>query len=202
VSGANVSTSAAHRRDSPVFVLIDGAFGVGKTTVARELRRLLPRAALFDPEWVGLALQRLPGLRVPDFQDLRAWRRGTVAAARAVGAWRPTVVVPMAFSDPAILEEIRAGLARSRRPVLHVCLTAPLDVVRARLAARGEPYGDPAWEWVHRRAAECCDAHADPAFAVHVATEGRTPAANARDLPARIRNAAGDTAAARARSQA
>ena len=41
-----------------MFVLINGAFGIGKSTVARELGSLLPRSVIFDPEWVGLGLQR------------------------------------------------------------------------------------------------------------------------------------------------
>ena len=53
-----------------MFVLINGAFGVGKSTVARELRSLVPRSVIFDPEWVGPALQRIPGQGVSDFQDI------------------------------------------------------------------------------------------------------------------------------------
>ena len=51
-----------------MFVLINGAFGIGKSTVARELRSLLPRSVIFDPEWVGLALQRMPGSKPSDFR--------------------------------------------------------------------------------------------------------------------------------------
>ena len=36
--------------DKPLVVWIDGAFGVGKTTVAEELVTMLPDAMLFDPE--------------------------------------------------------------------------------------------------------------------------------------------------------
>jgi predicted kinase len=169
-----------------MFVLINGAFGVGKTTVARELHELVPRAALFDPEWVGLVLQRLPGQRCSDFQHLRSWRRLTVAGARALGSFRPTVIVPMAFSEATYLDEVRRGLAASGRPVLHFCLTAPLEVIRARLASRGEPHSEARWSWVHRRAAECCLAHRAPVFSPQVPTEGRSPAHIAAELAARI----------------
>jgi hypothetical protein len=64
-----------------MFISINGAFGIGKSTVARELRSLLPQSAIFDPEWVGLALQRMPGPRISDFQDLASWRRLTVIGA-------------------------------------------------------------------------------------------------------------------------
>lgn len=115
-----------------------------------------------------MVLKRLPGYAVSDFQHLAAWRRGAVLGARAFGLAARTVVVPMAFSETAYLEEVRCGLAASGRPVRHFCLVAPLETVRARLAARGEPMEDPRFTWVHRRAAECCAAHARSAFAEHV----------------------------------
>ena len=172
-------------------LLINGAFGIGKSTVARELRSLLPRSVIFDPEWVGLTLQRLPGYRASDFQHLAAWRSLTVAGARVVGSVRSPVIIPMAFSESAYLQQVRSGLARSGRPVLHFCLTAPLEVIRERLAARGEALHDPRYAWVHRRAAECWAAHRASDFAVHVRTEGRSPAAIAAEIAACSRHEAG-----------
>jgi predicted kinase len=173
-----------------MYVLINGAFGVGKTTVARELQALIPRAAILDPEWLGLLLQRLPGYRSSDFQHLGSWRRLTVSIARSIGIFRSPVIVPMAFSEPTYLHEVRSGLAASGRPVLHFCLTASLEVIRERLAARGEPVCDPKWSWVHRRALECCAAHQAPIFSVHLPTEGRSPATIAADLARRIHSGA------------
>ena len=175
------------RRTASMFLLLNGAFGVGKSTVARELSRLLPGSVIFDPEWIGVVLQRLPGGRVDDFQDLVLWRRLTVALGRMVATFRAPVIVPMTFSDPAYLDEIRRGLARSRRPVYHVCLTAPLAVVRERLEARGEPFADPRWAWVHRRAAECCAAHQSDLFAPQIQTLERTPTAVAVDIAERLK---------------
>jgi len=169
-----------------MFVLINGAFGIGKSTVARELRSQLPGAVIFDPEWVGLALQRLPGRKISDFQSLVSWRRMTVLGARCLVRFRCPLIIPMAFSNRAYLDEVRSGLARSGRPVLHFCLTASIDVVRERLKARGEPLGDPAWTWVHRRAAECCVAHRSPAFATHIPTDQRSPATIAAELAALV----------------
>jgi predicted kinase len=129
-----------------MFVLLNGAFGVGKTSVARELRPLVPGSVIYDPEPVGVVLQRV--LRpVSDFQDLALWRRLTVTAARTLGAVRSPVIIPMTFSNADYLNEIRVGLSRSGHPVLHFCLTAPLDVIRERLTRRGEPMGEPRWAW-------------------------------------------------------
>ena len=151
-----------------MYVLLNGAFGIGKTSVAMELRKLLPGVTIFDPEWVGLVLMRVPGYAKSDFQHLASWRRLSVLGARAFGAVSQTVIVPMAFSELSYLDEVRSGLGRFGRPVLHFCLTAPLEVVQQRLAARGEPADDPTWGWVHRRAKECCKAHAGTSFATHI----------------------------------
>jgi predicted kinase len=169
-----------------MYVMINGAFGIGKSAVARELRTLLPGSVIFDPEWPGFALRRLSLRRVSEYQHLSSWRRLTVMGARCVAAMRTPVIVPMAFSDLAYLNEVRSGLGRSGQPVLHFCLSAPIEVVRERLTARGEPPRDPRWSWVHRRAAECCIAHQASAFAVHVPTDGRPPAVIAADLAAQV----------------
>jgi broad-specificity NMP kinase len=141
-----------------VILLINGAFGIGKTTVARLLVKRLPRAIVFDPELIGIPLQRITG--VDDFQDLRLWRWLTVAALRIARLFFGNVVVPMAISDPAYL--IRG------RDVVHVCLVAPVEVVYERLAKRGRDAG----EWERRRAEECCVAHQRPEFARQVNAEG------------------------------
>jgi hypothetical protein len=157
-----------------MILLVNGAFGIGKTSVARVLVARLPRAVLYDPELLGIALQRtarLFGRKVEDFQDLRIWRRLTVAALRVVRLCFRNVVVPMTFSNAAYLDEIRAGVARFDRNVPHVCLVAPVDVVHRRLRGRGQDPMRDAWQY--RRAAECCAAHADQRFATHVAAADR-----------------------------
>lgn len=173
-----------------MFILVNGAFGIGKTAVANALKRLLVGAAIVDPEHIGLVLQRVPGSSKSDFQHLAAWRRLTVLWGRTVGYFRPTVIIPMAFSELAYLREVRSGLGATGRPVLHFCLTAPLNVVRERLAARGEPLSDARWSWVHRRAEECCQAHERPEFAVHVPTTGLSPEAIATALIPLVRQGA------------
>ncbi|HVE70952.1 MAG TPA: AAA family ATPase [Thermoanaerobaculia bacterium] len=143
-----------------MILFLNGAFGIGKTTVARALVKRLPRAVLFDPEPAGVVLQRIR--RVDDFQDLRLWRRLTILGIRVARLLARNVVVPMAFSNADYLREIRDGVARFDPDVRHVCLVAPYDIVLARLRQRG------AGEWEERRARECCDAHVRPEFASQI----------------------------------
>ena len=70
-----------------MFVLINGSFGIGKTTLAKRLAADMPGAVISDPEDVGYVLQRTPAFllgmkRKPaDYQDMALWRRLIVMQA-------------------------------------------------------------------------------------------------------------------------
>ena len=80
----------------------------------------------------------LQGSGTDDFQDLRLWRRSTIAGTMlfrhpAAGP----VIVPMTFSRRAYLDEVVTGL--NRVDTLRVfCLKASLATVKKRLVARGD----------------------------------------------------------------
>lgn len=163
------------RQNAGVILLLNGAFGVGKTSVARVLVTRFPRAVLYDPELIGIALQRtarLFGREVVDFQDLRLWRWLTIAALRVVRMFRTNVIVPMAFSEPRYLQEIQSGIGRFEPRQFHFCLVAPLAVVEQRLQSRQLDGADAAWQY--RRAAECCAVHGDAVFAPQVNAANRS----------------------------
>ncbi|WP_329459209.1 NUDIX hydrolase [Streptomyces sp. NBC_01497] len=129
-----------------MIVWINGAFGAGKTSVARELVDLIPNSTLYDPDVVGAGLGRLlPQKRlaeVDDYQDLPIWRRLVVDAAAALLAEVGGVlVVPMTLLRQDYRDEMFGGLAARRIPVRHVLLTADETILRERIARR-EEYGD------------------------------------------------------------
>ncbi len=129
-----------------MIVWINGAFGAGKTTTARELIDLIPNSTLFDPEVVGGELGRLlPAKRlaeVGDFQDLPIWRRLVVDTAAALLAEVGGVlVVPMTLLRQEYRDEIFGGLAARRIPVRHVLLAPAETILRSRIANRPIPPG-------------------------------------------------------------
>lgn len=122
-----------------------------------------------------------------DFQDMPLWRRGNAQAIRVVRLLRPNVVVPMAFSNPDYLRELRSAVERYDRQVLHFCLTAPPEIVERRLRARGADPDRRSCAWQFRRARECCEAHASPAFEQHICTAELGPEEVVAEILARVR---------------
>lgn len=127
-----------------MIVWINGAFGAGKTSAARELIELIPNSTLFDPEVIGGGLRDLlPPKRlaeVSDFQDLPLWRRLVVDTAAALLAEVGGVlVVPMTLLRQDYRDEIFGGLASRRIAVRHVVLAPGETILRERIAGRPVP---------------------------------------------------------------
>ncbi|MGA4984044.1 NUDIX hydrolase [Streptomyces sp. GESEQ-13] len=131
-----------------MIVWINGAYGAGKTSTARELIELIPNSTLFDPEVIGGALDRLLPPKhlaeVGDFQDLPIWRRLVIdTAAAMLGELGGTLVVPMTLLRQEYRDEIFGGLAARRIPVRHVVLAPAETILRERIAGRELPEGLP-----------------------------------------------------------
>ncbi|MFG2025566.1 NUDIX domain-containing protein [Streptomyces sp. NPDC048825] len=125
-------------------VWINGAFGAGKTTTARELIDLIPNSTLFDPEVIGAGLTHLLPPKhlaeVGDYQDLPIWRRLVVDTAAALLAELGGVlVIPMTLLRQDYRDEIFGGLASRRIPVRHVLLAPAETILRERIAGRAVP---------------------------------------------------------------
>ncbi len=131
-----------------MIVWLNGAFGAGKASAARELLDLIPGSTLYDPELTGDALRlQLPEKRlgeVGDYHELPAWRRLVVdtAAALLMEVGGP-LITPMTLLRQEYRDEIFGGLAARRIPVRHILLHAEETILRARITQREAVSGRP-----------------------------------------------------------
>jgi len=173
--------------------MINGSFGVGKTTIAKLLRGSLHGSAIYDPEWVGFVLGRLPnwiklkGAGSDDYQDLALWRRSAVAGVRLFRLFASgPVLVPMAFSRRDYFDEVVRGIEPLDAELRVFCLRASLATVKKRLVERGTNVEGQGAEWIARRIRECVDAHRDSHFGEPVDTEDRLAHEVAEDIVKRL----------------
>lgn len=156
-----------------MIVLVNGPFGVGKTTTARLLVARIPGALLYDPERVGAGLRMVipPFARKPDFQDHRVWRLLFVWVAWLLRTTtRRPLVIPMSLWRRDYFDPISRGLRRVDPDLACFRLTASPEVLRARILASDEAIG---WRLAHLESGIA--AMRDPAFGPEVLTDGRTP---------------------------
>ena len=169
-----------------MILFINGSFGVGKTTVGRILQQRIAGSVLFNPEWTGSILMRLPiklrGSGTDDFQDIDFWRKSLVRGVKIFRSFiRETVIVPMAFCRKDYFDEVVSEIRRFDNQLRIFCLKASFENILKRLKKRGEKieYGED--NWTIRKVKECIESHKDEYFgetidtndinAVEVATE-------------------------------
>ena len=151
----------------PTIVMINGAFGVGKTTVANGLLAQIPDSMLYDLEEVGQMLRK-----IGDFQDDPLWPALTVEVAkRLFNEYKRPLIIPMTLAHIPYFTTIKDGLAQLTADFHHFCLTASTATIHRRLIERGdEPSG-----WTFQRTARCVIAHRDPILSEHISTEAIDP---------------------------
>ncbi len=128
-----------------MIIWLNGTFGVGKTTTAAELVRLIPGAHFFDPEQVGVMLTHATGLpKVGDFQDWALWRTLVVeTVTRLAGQLGGVLVLAQTVLVEDYWQEIRTGLETAGIPLHHFVLHAD----RATLVRRIEGDTQPPSSW-------------------------------------------------------
>jgi len=172
-----------------MIVFINGAFGVGKTTLAELLLARIENSLLFDAEEVGAFLSHVvhPIVTFDDFQDLPMWRTLTVETAKQLKQiYSRTLIMPMTIWYQPYFEEVMAGLRRSEPQLYHFCLTASAESIAARLRKRN--YLPETHAFCYEHIEPCVTAFKSPLFARQLDAEEKPPEALAEEILAYIRN--------------
>jgi hypothetical protein len=139
-----------------VIIWVNGTFGAGKTTTARQLALRLANARPFDPEQVGYLLMRtLEDHEFRDFQDLAPWRElvpvFTEKIARFTGQH---LIAVQAVLREDYWQELAAGFERTPLDIFHVLLHVDSDVLAERIKADEVEAGACQWRLGHISAYE------------------------------------------------
>jgi hypothetical protein len=173
-AGHIVGCTDSHPGHEHVIVVINGPFGIGKTTTANLLDRRLPNAILYDPEVIGFVVRRVgrPVMNIGDYQDLTLWRNLTVWGTWVLRRTRRTLLVSMAIWRHDYFDHFLGGLRGTDPDVRCFRLTATEPTLRRRILASSDE-ADRSWRLDHITSGLA--AAADPAFGIEVSTEGRPP---------------------------
>ncbi|WP_406330186.1 AAA family ATPase [Streptomyces sp. NBC_00203] len=126
---------------------LNGTFGAGKTTTAKELTARLPESRLFDTEQVGYMLWHVLG-KPRDFQDFPPWRGLVVETARQVLDYvGGTLVVTQTVLNEEYWREIRTGLTEAGIPIRHYLLHTDHDTLVHRIETDTDPENAGARQW-------------------------------------------------------
>ncbi|GAA0488505.1 tunicamycin resistance ATP-binding TmrB [Salinibacillus aidingensis] len=158
-----------------MIVMINGAFGVGKTTISNELLKVIENSMLYDPEEVGYMLRNVLPEEIKrleaetgDFQDLQLWKEITVKVARfIISKYNVNLIVPMTIRKPEYFNYIFNGFNSIDSNTYHFCLTASKETIYDRLRGRGEEEGN----WCFKQTDKCLKAYNDYNFGEYIETE-------------------------------
>lgn len=160
-----------------MIIMINGAFGAGKTSLSNMLIDKIPNSMIYDPEEVGFMVRKITnGIReeneeTDDFQDIELWRVLVVETARRVKEkYNKNLIVPMTIYKSQIFDYIKEGFEEIDSETFHFCLMASYDVIHRRLEMRGDTPGS----WPFQKTERCLEAFKDEKFRTCINTEDRS----------------------------
>lgn len=163
-----------------MIILVNGAFGVGKTTVAEKLHEDIDNSMLYDPEIVGYMLREMlpPDIKKQespkgDFQDFLLWKEIVVEMARRLKRqYGMHLIVPMTIRNHTYYTDVIEGFKDIDSDTRSFCLTASKKTIHQRLIERGETEGD----WCFQQTDDCLKSYATNDFGVEIDTEHQSVA--------------------------
>ncbi|TDL32707.1 tunicamycin resistance protein [Jeotgalibacillus sp. S-D1] len=161
-----------------MIIMINGAFGVGKTTVSNMLANEIKDSMIFDPEIIGQALRHMLPEKIKqqeaatgDFQDFKLWKELTVKSAKSIiDTYQINLIVPMMLRKQEYYTYLFNGFKEIDDQTFHFCLTAKQETIFQRLQKRGEEEGD----WCFQQTAKCLQAYDEFDFSEYIDTDDRS----------------------------
>lgn len=161
-----------------MIVMINGAFGVGKTSVALQLVNKIPNTIIYDPEEIGFMLRNviphtvmLENEKTGDFQDLVLWKVVVVQVAQQlVARYRCNLIVPMTIKNKEYFDYIFNGFRNIDQNTFCFCLTASKECIHGRLKERGDELGS----WAYSQTEDCLRAYSSDSFGEYIDTDNKS----------------------------
>lgn len=158
-----------------MIIMINGAFGVGKTSVANCILKNIKNSMIYDPEEVGLLLRNIIPSEIMqdeektgDFQDFILWKKTVVMMAKEIKQqYNRHLIIPMTIRKADYFKYIFSGLKKIDSDIYHFCLTAPLNTVHSRLSQRGEKPNS----WAFLQTEKCLNAYENYDFSEYIDTQ-------------------------------
>jgi adenylate kinase family enzyme len=173
-----------------MIIMINGAFGVGKTTVANKLLESIDNSMLYDPEEVGYMLRNIitdevkkAEEKTDNFQDFELWKVLTVKVARLLKEkYQKKMIVPMTIINKEYFTYILNGFKEIDEQTYHFCLIAKEETIYERLLGRGEVEGN----WCFQQTKKCVEAYQDECFEEYIFTDSLGIDQIVKDIERRI----------------
>jgi shikimate kinase len=136
-----------------VIIWLNGTFGAGKTTTAKQLVERLEQARLFDVELVGdVLMEALKDHDFADFQDLPPWRELVPVFCERIAAFTGQhLIAPHTVLSEAYWAELAQSFRQRSLDICHVLLHADSEALTARIEADDIPIGARQWRLDHIR---------------------------------------------------
>jgi len=158
-----------------MIIMINGAFGAGKTTVSKALEERIPNSMIYDPEEAGILLRNIipSGVmgqteKTGDFQDFKLWPKLVVMIAEQIKKqYNRHLIVPMTLKNIEYFKYIYTGLGNIDSEIYHFCLKASVTSIHERLKERGEEPGS----WPFLQTEKCVCAYEKYDFGEYIDTE-------------------------------
>ena len=136
-----------------MIIMINGAFGSGKTTVAELLNNRIPNSMIYDPEEIGFMLRNIfsddiksESEKTDNFQDIVLWKELVVDVGNGLRkAYGRSLIVPMTICDRDRFLSIKDGLLKADN-VITFWLNAKRKTLENRLSKRGDGVGS--WPYI------------------------------------------------------